>query len=407
MTQDNNFLLENILTFSRLLRRAGLPVTLEQTMNFARALTLVDIGDREQVYYAARDLLVSRQEHFQLFDILFNRFWRRQSKVRGSSGQIAPIAPRHQPQAQNTAGTFTLLGYLARESDPELDVADRSETYSAVEVLQQRRFSEMSPEELETIHRLIQRMRWQISLRQTRRRIPDSRGNIIHLRRILRSAVKHGGVAWNLSWQDLKIKQRPIVLIADISGSMERYTRLILQFFYSVTNSLQNVESFVFATRLSRLTPQLKLKNIDRAIEETGQEVVDWSGGTRIGECLRAFNRQWSRRVVRRGAIVIIVSDGWERGDVSILKQEMRYLKHRCYRLIWLNPLLGTRGYRPLAEGMAAALPFIDDFLPIHNLQSLSAFSEHLAKLGANRSGRTSFRSYLFASTTREDTYGY
>jgi uncharacterized protein with von Willebrand factor type A (vWA) domain len=258
----------------------------------------------------------------------------------------------------------------------------------------------MSPEELETISRLIQMMKWQVSLRQTRRRVVDPRGNILHLRRVLRSAAKHGGVAWNLSWQDLKIKQRPIVLIADISGSMERYTRLLLQFFYSITNSLHNVESFVFATRLSRLTPQLKLKNIDRAIEEAGNEVVDWSGGTRIGECLRAFNRRWSRLLVRRGAIVMIVSDGWERGDVSILKQEMRYLKRRCYRLIWLNPLLGTTGYRPLAEGMAAALPFIDDFLPIHNLHSLSMLAEHLAKLGPSRSSRPSFRSAGFASTT-------
>jgi uncharacterized protein with von Willebrand factor type A (vWA) domain len=286
---------------------------------------------------------------------------------------------------------------MARAGDPEIDVTDKSETYSAVEVLQQKQFSEMTPEELDTIKKIIQVMQWQVSLRQTRRRVSDPRGKVLHLRRVMRSAAKHGGVAWNLSWQNRKIKQRPVVLIADISGSMERYSRLLLQFFYSVTHSLRDVESFVFGTRLSRLTAQLKLKNIDRAIEQTGHEVVDWSGGTRIGECLRSFNRQWSRRVVRRGAVVIIVSDGWERGDVSVLKQEMRYLKRRCHRLIWLNPLLGNQGYQPLVEGMAAALPYIDDFLPIHNLQSLRALSDHLAKLGPNRLAQPLLRNHQIA----------
>jgi uncharacterized protein with von Willebrand factor type A (vWA) domain len=395
--RNNNHFLENILVFSRLLRQAGLPVTLEQTMDFARALTLIDIGDPEQVYFAARDLLVSRQEHLRLFDLIFDRFWHFQGSSSGSGGQKAPIAPRYQPETHRSAGAFTLLGYMARAGDPEIDVTDKSETYSAVEVLQQKQFSEMTPEELDTIKKIIQVMQWQVSLRQTRRRVSDPRGKVLHLRRVMRSAAKHGGVAWNLSWQNRKIKQRPVVLIADISGSMERYSRLLLQFFYSVTHSLRDVESFVFGTRLSRLTAQLKLKNIDRAIEQTGHEVVDWSGGTRIGECLRSFNRQWSRRVVRRGAVVIIVSDGWERGDVSVLKQEMRYLKRRCHRLIWLNPLLGNQGYQPLVEGMAAALPYIDDFLPIHNLQSLRALSDHLAKLGPNRLAQPLLRNHQIA----------
>jgi uncharacterized protein with von Willebrand factor type A (vWA) domain len=171
------------------------------------------------------------------------------------------------------------------------------------------------------------------------------------------------------------------VVLADISGSMERYSRLLLQFCYSVTRGLKEAECFVFGTRLSRITPQLQVKNIDRAIAEAGRAVVDWSGGTRIGESLHTFNRHWGRRVLRRGAIVLLISDGWERGDVSLLKREMRYLQHRCYRLIWLNPLLGQESYQPRVEGMAVALPFIDDFLPIHNLQSLEALGEHLARL--------------------------
>ncbi len=392
MTQNHGYFLENILIFTRLLRGAGLPVSTEQTMDFAQALGLVDIGSRDQVYYTARGLLVSRQEHLGLFDVLFNRFWQFHGRIIYSGGQKAPIAPRHKPPTRKKTHAMTLMAYLARQSDPEIDVSDKSETYSTVEVLQAKRFSGMTPEELDTIKRLIQEMRWQVSLRTTRRRMSDPRGRMLHLRRVMRSAAKYRGLAWDLSWQSRKIKQRPIILIADISGSMEKYTRLLLQFFYSVTHSLRDVECFVFGTRLTRLTDQLKLKNIDRAIEQAGREVVDWSGGTRIGASLRIFNRQWSRRVVRRGAVVIVISDGWERGDVSVLRQEMRFLQNRCHRLIWLNPLSGNKSYQPLVEGMAAALPYIDDFLPIHNLQSLTALSEHLMRLGPNRSRQRSLK---------------
>ena len=183
-----------------------------------------------------------------------------------------------------------------------------------------------------------------------------------------------------------KIKQRPVVLIADISGSMEKYSRLILQFFYSLTHSLQRTESFVFGTRLSRITNELRLRNIDRALYEAGQEVVDWAGGTRIGDSLGVFNRRWGKRVLRRGAIVVVVSDGWERGDPGDLRREMRYLQHRCHRLIWLNPHLGHPAYEPLVEGMSAALPFIDEFLPIHNFHSLEQLAERLGALPARRS---------------------
>jgi uncharacterized protein with von Willebrand factor type A (vWA) domain len=303
-----------------------------------------------------------------------------------SQGQKAPLAPRHQPPKRKQFNMVSLMAHKAREADQEVDVADKSETFSNAEILQRKEFVQMTPEELEAVKRLMQEMQWQFSLRQSRRRVSDPRGNILHLRRAMRSAAKYGGIPLQLSWQTRKIKRRPIVLIADISGSMERYARLLLQFFYSVSRSLGDVECFVFGTRLTRITAQLKLKNIDRAVEEAAREVVDWSGGTRIGDSLRTFNNRWSRRVLRRGAIVIVVSDGWERGDISLLKREMRYLQHRCHRLIWLNPHLGKPTYQPLVEGMAAALPYIDDFLPVHNLQSLAALSQHLGKLDSNRS---------------------
>ncbi|NCF67918.1 MAG: VWA domain-containing protein [Chloroflexi bacterium] len=386
VNENSEAFLQNTLLFTRMLRQVGLPVSLEQTMDFTRALTLIDIGVRDQVFHAARCLLVTQHQHLKLFETIFNRFWDKQKVEPLASGQKMPIAPRHKRQRRKPFTVVNYMAYQARQSDEEIDVADRSETYSSVEVLQRKEFSHMTAEELQTIKRLMQDMRWQVSLRRTRRRVSDPKGNLIHLRQVMRSATKYGGTPLALSWQSRKIKQRPFILIADISGSMEKYARLMLQFFYTVSHSLRDVECFVFGTRLTRITLQLKLKNIDSAVAEASSQVIDWSGGTRIGESLRSFNRRWGRRVLRRGAIVLVVSDGWERGDVRILRQEMRYLQHRCHRLIWLNPLLGKTTYQPTVSGMEAALPFVDDFLPVHNLQSLSALSIHLSTLGQRRS---------------------
>jgi uncharacterized protein with von Willebrand factor type A (vWA) domain len=378
---NNSYFLDNLILFIHLLRQAGLPVSSEQSMDFARALTLVDIGSREQVYHTARSLLISRYEHLRLFDVLFNRFWRKQIDASANGhAQPAPLAPRHK-RPEHRPLLMTYMARKAQENEPEIEVADKAGTFSNIEILQRKDFSTMTDEELESVKRLMQSLRWQVSLRQTRRFVADNKGQRLHLRRVLANAVKHGGVPLKLAWQSRKIKQRPLVLIADISGSMEKYARLVLQFFYCMAHSLKNVECFVFGTRLTRITHALKLKNIDRAIDEAAREVVDWSGGTRIGESLQQFNRQWSRRVLRRGAITLIVSDGWERGDVQELKQAMRYLQLRCHRLIWLNPLSGKSTYQPLVEGMQTALQHVDDFLPIHNLQSLSGLVDHLQQI--------------------------
>jgi uncharacterized protein with von Willebrand factor type A (vWA) domain len=377
---NTNSLTENILTLADMLRHAGMPISSNQVSDCLCALCLVNIGQRDQVYHALRCMLVNRYEHLRLFETIFNVFWRVQNANPPPNGQKAPRAPRHDIQEQQPV----LIAYMARKTqptDPELDVADKSGTYSNVEILQRKDFLEMTPEELDAIKRLIRDMRWQTCFRQTRRRVASRKGDSLHMRRVMSSAVRYGGVPLTLSWQTPKIKQRPIILIADISGSMEKYSRLVLQFFYSVSHSLKNVECFVFGTRLTRITSHLKLKNIDRAVVEATHEVVDWAGGTRIGESLSTFNKQWSRRVLHRGAIVMIVSDGWELGDADVLRNQMSYLQLRCYRLIWLNPLMQKNNYQPVVEGMAAALPYIDDFMPIHNMHSLSALAAHLAAL--------------------------
>lgn len=378
--ENQQVFLENLILFVNTLRRAGLPVSSEQTMEFSRALTLVNIGNRDEVYYSARTLLISRYEHLRIFDFLFNRFWRQFTATNSSRPQKAPHAPRYDRKHHRPL-MMTYMAEKAQRDAPEIEVGDKSNTFSNIEILQRKDFGELTPDELTTVKEIIASMRWEVSLRQTRRFISDARGDRLHMRRILASAVKHGGVPVQFAYQDRKIKQRPIILIADISGSMEKYSRLVLQFFYCLSHSLKNVETFVFGTRLTRITHALKLKNIDRAIEEATRDVVDWSGGTRIGESLQTFNQKWSRRVLRRGAIAIIVSDGWERGDTHLLKKEMRYLQHRCHRLIWLNPLSGKQTYQPLVGGMQAALDYVDDFLPIHNLQSLTTLADHLQSL--------------------------
>lgn len=381
-------LLANLLLFPRALREAGIPVSLDQTLGFLRALRWIDLEKRSQVFHAGRALLVTRHQDLELYGTIFERFFRKPGAElpEGRTRRTSPPRERERP--------FTVVNYMAAKArllGEEIDVADRTGTWSDQEVLQRKDFAAMTPEELAAVRRMIQELRFNACQRRTRRKIRDPKGRSLDLRRTLRNAVRRGGVPLELKRRSAKVKQRPLVLIADVSGSMEKYSRLVLQLFYGLSHSLRQVESFVFGTRLTRITPQLALRNIDRAIDEAAREIADWAGGTRIGESLREFNRRHSRRVLRRGAVVLIVSDGWERGDTGVLQREMRYLKHRCHRLIWLNPLLGGRGYEPKVEGMAAALPFVDDFLSVHNLDSLQKLARHLSSLPRGRSGAKAF----------------
>lgn len=381
-------LLDNVLLFCRLLRRAGLPVFPDQSLAFARALEWVDVGAREQVFHAARSLLVCRQQDLELFELLFRRFWDRRFRDGDGKAPGRRRSPsRRDPSLRRRFDRVNLLARSWRPSDPEVDVGDRSGSYSPQEVLARRDFSQLSPAELEEVLRLIQATPWRLSLRRTRRFQAGRRGERIDLRRVLREAARRGGAALRLWHRSRRVKPRPLVLLADVSGSMEKYSRLTLQFFYSVSRRLEQVECFVFATRLTRITRQIRCRDVDRALDGAAREIQDFSGGTRIGESLSVFNRRWGRRVLRRGTVVLVLSDGWERGASTTLEREVRHLQRRCHRLIWLNPHLGHPGYQPLVEGMAAALPFVDDFLPVHNLQSLRALVRQLEALPARRTG--------------------
>ena len=378
-------LLENLVAFGRVLRDAGLTVTTTQIEDVARALAALGVQDRERTFRVCRALLVKRKDDLGLFERLFRWFWRDPLDLAGAGPRRIPEAPRRKATGQFTIATYG--AFKAGEGHEELDVTDRSETYSDEELLWSRRFADMSEEELAAVRRLLRDMEWSASLRRTRRYVPDRRGPSIDLRRVLREVGRLGSVPARLPKRRRAVKKRPVILLADISGSMEKYSRLVLQFFHAMVSSMPNVETFVFGTRLSRITPELRLRNMDRALEDAARGVVDWSGGTRIGASLATFNREWSRRLLRRGAVVVIVSDGCDGEGGEALAREMRYLHLRCHRLIWLNPFSGHERYAPRVSGMAAALPFVDHFLPLHNVRALHDFSELLARIPS--AGRT------------------
>lgn len=374
-------LLDALLELGRAARAEGLPVTTSQIEELTRALDLTGVEDRDTVFRVCRALLVTRKEHLGPFRELFDRFWRAPGEGDAGAPRTMPPAPRHRRRERFTVATY--MAFKAGPEAEELDVADRAGTYTADESLRRKRFAEMTPEELDAVRRLVRELRWEAARRVTRRRRADDSGPDVDLRRVLARTARTGSIPPRLPRRRRRVKPRPVVLLADVSGSMEKYSRLILQFFHSVVATRGEAETFVFGTRLTRVTPQLRERDIDRALDGVSREVTDWAGGTRIGACLRTFNREWSRRVLRRGAVVVIVSDGCDTGDEETLAREMRHLQHRCHRLVWLNPYLGHDRYEPRVVGMRTVLPFVDDFLPADDVQSLEEFSRILARLPA------------------------
>ena len=242
-------------------------------------------------------------------------------------------------------------------------------------------FARFTDEELAAARAIMSGWKWEPGLRKTRRLAPAKRGRRLDVSRTLRKAMRTEGVPFFLQMRGPRRKPRPLVLLCDISGSMAPYTRMLLHFMHSVRREVGHAEVFLFGTRLTRVTRQLRVRDVDQALAEVSKRVTDWSGGTRIGEALRAFNTHWARRVLGQGAIVCIISDGWDRGHPALLAAEISHLQRTSFRLIWLNPLLGIEGYQPLTRGMRAAIPYVDDFLPANNLASLQSLAELLARL--------------------------
>jgi uncharacterized protein len=383
----NGALLNNLLLFGRVLRALGLDVNPGRMIDLVTALGFISIGRRSDFYHAARGLLVHRREDIAPFDEAFEVFWRSRGRALTSLDLRALGEKRRykRPRFVPPASSLDSAG----DQPPAIQA---TLTYSADEVLRQKDFADMTAEELQSVKRLMAEIVWRVQARQTRRRRPGH-GRLIDLRRTVRRNLRYGGEILDWAERERKRKPRPLVIIADVSGSMERYTRLLLLFTYGLAKALeQKVEAFVFSTRLTRISRQLRERNLDRALAEVSRAVPDWSGGTRIGDALHAFNFDWARRVLGRGAITLVISDGWDRGDIDLLRTEIARLQRSSRRLIWLNPLLGAPDYEPLTRGIQAALPYIDDFLPVHSLASLSDLAEHLASLSERGRGRRQVR---------------
>ena len=377
-------LLRNLLLFGRVLRGLGLDVNPGRMMDLVSALDHIEISNKSDFFYAARTLLVHEREDLPLFDEAFALFWRKPTegwdvawqgltrRRRSTKPIVMPPPLKDEPPVANDS-----------EATPQepMTVIEVTRTYSDREVLRHKDFAQMSAEESEAVNELMWHLRWKVKERRSRRRRPG-KGEMLDLRRTLRRSLRAGGEIFSWSYREPKLKPRPLVIIADISGSMERYTRVLLHFIYGMKSALtQPVEAFVFSTRLTRITRPLQIRDLDLAFKNVGELVNDWAGGTRIGESLKYFNFEWGRRVLGRGAVVLIISDGWDRGDVELLSREMARLKRNCHRVIWLNPLLGAPDYEPLTRGIQAALPHIDNFLPVHNLASLEDLANRLASL--------------------------
>jgi hypothetical protein len=382
--EPSGHLLGNLLLFGRLLRRLGMDVNAGRMLDLMGALEYIQIGRKNDFYHTARSLLVHRYDDLRLFDQAFELFWRKPTEEWTTMDLRALGEQRRFRRPQSSS---TPLYNPNLSSSPSTEQKEQTaprlqalQTYSAVEVLRHKDFAEMNIEELSRAREMIAELAWRLGERRTRRNQPGP-GNSFDLRRTLRRNLKYGGEILNWARREPKFKPRPLVVIADISGSMERYTHLLLHFVYGLSSGLNQVEAFVFSTRLTRITRQLHNRDAERALREVTHAVQDWSGGTRIGEALKDFNFLWGRRVLGRGAIVMIISDGWDRGDIPMLRREMQRLSLSCYRLIWLNPLLGYEGYEPLTQGMRAALPYIHDFLPVHNLVSLEQLGKVLAEV--------------------------
>ena len=393
---DGRRLLAEAVGFGRALRSAGLAVDLVAAIDFARALALVDMGVKAQVRDAGAALFVNRRDDREVYDRVFDRFWRRRGRALPNPRHqgAEPDADREDGEpgvsdeaADGTGATLSEIATMgvqlttdADDSGAEIDGETISpDAWSRGELLRHRDFERMTGAELRDAERFVDLLRPRLERRRTRRHELHRHGRRLAPRAMFRRNLATGELT-NWVWRRPIREPRQLVIICDISGSMERHSRLLLRFAQALarTNEVRT-ESFVFGTRLTRVTRIMKDRDRDRALARVSETVTDWAGGTRIGESFREFNHKWARRTLRSSGVVIIVSDGWDRGDPGLVAAETARLRRNCHRLVWLNPLASAPGYQPLAAGMKAAYPYIDDFLPAGTLASLERLGAILA----------------------------
>ena len=375
-------LLDNLLIFGRVLRRAGIDVHRGRLLDVMEALGHVNLGARDEVYHTCRALLVHRQEQIAIFDRAFVAFWREHHE-----GE----ARRNPPPDESHASAVDIKEVPALDEFRAPSEADEAEgdapmttsglkDWSDLGGLADKDFAEFTTDEIAKASAALSRLVWNPGERRTRRWV-RGRGSGIDLRRAIAESLRTGGDVVKLWRRARRVRPRALVLLCDVSGSMERYSRMLLHFAHAITRRHHRVEAFLFSTQLTRITRQLRAPRPGDALAAVSRSVPDWSGGTRIGGAVKEFHQRWSRRALNGGPVVLLISDGWDRGDPGELGDQIARLQRSCHRLVWLNPLIGTADYAPLTRGLQAALPFVDDFLPARTLTNLSDLAIHLNAL--------------------------
>jgi uncharacterized protein with von Willebrand factor type A (vWA) domain len=384
-------LAENILAFARTLRAAGLPVGPGRVLEGVAAVEAVGIARRDDLYWALNAVFVNRRDQQELFDQAFHVFWRNPKLIDRMRALFLPsVSPIFENEADqqreiNRRLSDILAGGEATAEKPSDEVEEKVEldavlTFSDRELLQAKDFETMSAAEMADAKDALARLRLPIGLVRTRRFRTDRRGRQADPRRTLRAALRSGRDSIPLQWKTRRLRPPPLVVLCDISGSMGRYSRMLLHFLHALTNDRDRVSTFLFGTRLSNITRALRNRDVDLALDKVARSVPDWDGGTRIGHCLADFNRLWARRVLAQGAVVLLITDGLDREGAAGLRAEMERLHKSCRRLIWLNPLLRYDAYAPKSQGAQAILPQVDEFRPIHNLDSLRELAGALSR---------------------------
>jgi len=366
-------LASNVVAFCRLLRTRGLPAGPGEAADALRALEAVDLVDRREAYLALRAVLVDSRDHFARFDQAFREFWGAAEAGRDAGGREDRMpAQDGSPESERA---------LAEWLEPDADASDETEEtpgYSPAEVLTRKDFSALAADELDAITRLVTQIARRVATRMSRRQVLARRAHLLDMRRTVRHSLRHGGEIVELLRRRRRIQKTRVVLLCDVSGSMDLYSRFLVQFIFALQNAVARVETFVFSTSLTRVTDALSQTELRRALDRVARTVPNWSGGTKIGGSLRQFLDEYGRELLGARTVVILISDGWDTGEVEVLEAAMRELNRRSARVIWLNPLLGGTGYEPLCQGMRAALPYVDVFAPAHNLESLRRLERHL-----------------------------
>jgi uncharacterized protein with von Willebrand factor type A (vWA) domain len=385
-------LAENILHFARVLRAAGLPVGPAKVIVALEAVQAVGVEQREDFRAALASVLIERHEQQALFDQAFELYWR---NPRLLERMMQLLLPKVYARASRQDAEAPLPGRLAdalappRDAEGELQeqevTADAAFTFSPREVLQSKDFETMTATELGAVRAMIARLRLPLPELPIRRTVAARHGSAVDLRATLRAMASAGGTVVPLAWRQRRRRRPPLVVLCDISGSMDRYARMLLFFLHAITNDNDRVHTLLFGTRLTNITRHLKRRDVDVALARVSAAVSDWAGGTRIGACLGEFNRRWSRRLLAQGAVVLLISDGLDSDVGDGLAREMERLAKSCRRLIWLNPLLRYDQFEARPAGVRAMLPYVDEFLPVHNLESLKQLAATFARRPTRR----------------------